>query len=116
LTRAGDYRLSYDGKGRDGNVEHFVEHYETSVERERAVKELEKEQKSRASRLVKNFLDLASLDIEAQFRNIIIQNIRIGNESEKVLDNLKSFEEFRRKIDSNVSTQLAIESLFCKLR
>ena len=43
LTRAGDYRLSYDGKGRDGNVEHFVEHYETSVERERAVKELEKE-------------------------------------------------------------------------
>ena len=43
LTRNGDYRLAYDGKGRDGNVEHFVEHYETSVERERAIKELEKE-------------------------------------------------------------------------
>ena len=38
LTRNGDYRLSYDLKG-----EHYVEHYETSVERERAVKELEKE-------------------------------------------------------------------------
>ena len=43
LTRSGDYRLSYDGKGRDGNLEHFVEHYETSVERERAIKELEGE-------------------------------------------------------------------------
>ena len=43
LTRNGDYRLSYDGKGRDGNLEHFVEHFETSVERERAIKELEKE-------------------------------------------------------------------------
>lgn len=43
LTRSGDYRLSYDGKGRDGNVEHFVEHYETSVERERAIKELQAE-------------------------------------------------------------------------
>lgn len=38
LTRNGDYRLSYDLKG-----EHYVEHYETSVERERAIKELEKE-------------------------------------------------------------------------
>jgi hypothetical protein len=43
LTRNGDYRLSYDAKGRNGNLEHFVEHYETSVERERAIKELEKE-------------------------------------------------------------------------
>jgi hypothetical protein len=38
LTRNGDYRLSYDLKG-----EHYVEHYENSVERERAIKELEKE-------------------------------------------------------------------------
>jgi hypothetical protein len=36
LTRTGDFRLSYDLKG-----EHYVEHYETSVARERAVKELE---------------------------------------------------------------------------
>ena len=36
LTRSGDFRLSYDLKG-----EHYVEHYETSVARERAVKELE---------------------------------------------------------------------------
>jgi hypothetical protein len=43
LTRNGDYRLSYDAKGRDGNSEHFVEHFETSVERERAIKELEKD-------------------------------------------------------------------------
>jgi len=47
LTRSGDYRLAYDGKGRDGNVEHFVEHYETSVERELAIKELEKEGKAK---------------------------------------------------------------------
>ena len=36
LTRTGDFRLSYDLKG-----EHYVEHYETSVARERAIKELE---------------------------------------------------------------------------
>jgi hypothetical protein len=36
LTRSGDFRLSYDLKG-----EHYVEHYETSVARDRAVKELE---------------------------------------------------------------------------
>ena len=36
LSRSGDYRLSYDLKG-----EHYVEHYENSVARERAIKELE---------------------------------------------------------------------------
>ena len=82
----------------------------------KAVKELEKEQKSRASRLVKNFLDLASLDIETQYRNEMIENIEVQNNSVKVLGNLKSLEEFRRKIDSNASIQLATESLFCELR
>jgi len=38
LTRSGDFRLSYDLKG-----EHYVEHYETSVARDRAIKELEAE-------------------------------------------------------------------------
>ncbi len=41
LMRSGDYRLSYNAKGRDGNMEHFVEHFDTSVERERAIKQLE---------------------------------------------------------------------------
>ena len=82
----------------------------------KAVKELEKEQKSRTSRLVKNFLNLASLDIEAQFRNELVNNIKNEYNSVKVLDNLKSLEEFRGKIDSNASIQLAIESLFCELR
>jgi DNA polymerase-3 subunit delta' len=82
----------------------------------KAVKELEKEQKSRASRLIKNFLDLASLDIETQYRNEMIENIKIQNNPVKVLGNLKSLEEFRRKIDSNASIQLATESLFCELR
>jgi DNA polymerase-3 subunit delta' len=82
----------------------------------KAVKELEKEQKSRASRLVKNFLDLALLDIEIKYRNEVLENIKNQNNSVKVLDNLKSLEEFRRIIDSNASIQLAIESLFCELR
>jgi hypothetical protein len=42
LTRFGDYRLSYDSKG-----EHYVEHFETSVERERAIKQLEAEGKAK---------------------------------------------------------------------
>jgi DNA polymerase-3 subunit delta' len=82
----------------------------------KAVKELEKEQKSRASRLVKNFLDLASLDIEIQYRNEVLENLKNQNNSMKVLDNLKSLEEFRKKIDGNASLQIAIESLFCELR
>ncbi len=82
----------------------------------KAVKELEKEQKSRASRMVKNFLNVASLDIESQYRNKMIENIEIQNNSVKVLGNLKSLEEFRIKIDSNASIQLATESLFCELR
>jgi hypothetical protein len=44
LTRSGDYRLSYDlVKG----GEHYVEHFETSVERERAIKQLEAEGKAK---------------------------------------------------------------------
>jgi DNA polymerase-3 subunit delta' len=82
----------------------------------KAVKELEKEQKSRASRMVKNFLDLALLDIEIQYRDEVLENLKNQNNSVKVLDNLKSLEEFRRIIDSNASIQLAIESLFCELR
>jgi DNA polymerase III subunit delta' len=82
----------------------------------KAIKELEKEQRSRSSRLVKNFLHLASLDIEAQFRNEVVSNIKNEYNSVKVLDNLKSLEEFRGKIDGNASIHLAIESLFCELR
>jgi DNA polymerase-3 subunit delta' len=82
----------------------------------KAVKELEKDQKSRASRLVKNFLDLASLDIETQIRDEVIKNVKDQNNSAKYLEKLRSLEEFRNKIDSNGSIQLAIESLFCELR
>jgi len=82
----------------------------------RAVKELEKEQKSRASRLVKNFLDLASLDIESQYRNDLIESFMNQNNSVSFLGKLTSLKEFRRKIESNASIQLAIESLFCELR
>ena len=82
----------------------------------KAVKELEKEQKSRTSRMVKNFLDLALLDLEIQYRDEVLENIKNQNNSMKILDNLKSLEEFRRIIDSNASIQLAIESLFCELR
>ena len=82
----------------------------------KAIKELEKEQKSRSSRLVKDFLNLASLDIEARFRNEVVSNIKNEHYSVKVLNNLKSLEEFRGKINSNASIELAIESLFCELR
>jgi DNA polymerase-3 subunit delta' len=97
------------------------ESYETTGSRlatggSKAVKELEKDQKSRASRLVKNFLDLASLDIETQIRDEVIKNVKDQNNPARFLEKLRSLEEFRRKIDSNGSIQLAIESLFCELR
>ena len=41
LSREGEYRISYDAKGPDGNLERFVEHYATAVARDRAAMTLE---------------------------------------------------------------------------
>tara|TARA_B110000503_G_scaffold19063_1_gene28351 strand:- start:39 stop:6650 length:6612 start_codon:yes stop_codon:yes gene_type:complete len=41
LAREGEYRISYDAKGPEGNIERYVEHYVNAVTRDRAALTLE---------------------------------------------------------------------------
>jgi hypothetical protein len=41
LYREGEYRISYDAKGPQGNIERYVEHYPTAAKRNRAARTLE---------------------------------------------------------------------------
>jgi DNA polymerase-3 subunit delta' len=82
----------------------------------KAVKELEKEQKLRNTRLIKNFLDIAAYEIQQQYMNTLISNSNHKDNSSKIMSRIKALEEFRIKNSSNVSIQIAIESLFCELR
>jgi hypothetical protein len=41
LYREGEYRISYDAKGPEGNIERYVEHYPTAAKRNRAARTLE---------------------------------------------------------------------------
>ena len=89
LTRSGDYRLAYDGKGRGGNVEHFIEHYETSVERELAIKELEKEGG------VKNIQRFSSSGVQSyknapptSFVNSVLRTLEVNKVNPEVTDEI----------------------------
>jgi DNA polymerase-3 subunit delta' len=79
----------------------------------KAVKELEKEQKTRASRLVKDFLLLATIDIETIYLNELIENSNSHEKQRLNLEKATNIEEFKKKFESNTSIQIAIESLFC---
>jgi hypothetical protein len=84
LTRSGDYRLSYDLiKG----GEHYIEHFETSVERELAIKQLE------AGGNVKNLSRFRSSDSKAyrdapptSFVNNVLRTLELNNVSTEVTD------------------------------
>jgi DNA polymerase-3 subunit delta' len=78
----------------------------------KAVKELEKEQKSRAARSIKNFLDLALLDIQRQLMAEVIENKKPEIEIVRILRKVQSLEVYRQRIDSNLSGQLMLEALF----
>jgi len=66
LYREGEYRLSYDAPGPEGNIERFVEFYDTASKRDRAVKSLE-EGKSAA--------EIKALNIE-KFKGFTINTYR----------------------------------------
>jgi DNA polymerase-3 subunit delta' len=95
----------------------------------KAVKELEKEQKTRASRMVRNFLDASLLDISSLYRDILTvkidskanlinqdfaELIKSKSESISETDAVKAINtilEHRKKLTQNSSPTLTVESL-----
>jgi len=99
----------------------------------KAVKELEKEQKTRASRMVRDFLDASLLDISSLYRDVLIEKINPGGnltnkdfselikqKSQKILDAdavsaINLILRSRESLTMNSSPILTTESLFSKL-
>ena len=95
----------------------------------KAVKELEKEQKTRASRMVRDFLDASLLDISSLYRDILTvkidskgnlinqdfaELIKSKSESISETDAVKAINtilEHRKKLTQNSSPTLTVESL-----
>jgi DNA polymerase-3 subunit delta' len=95
----------------------------------KAVKELEKEQKTRASRKVRDFLDASLLDISSLYRDVLTVKIDskgnlinqdfaelIKSESESISETdavkaINTILEHRKKLTQNSSPTLTVESL-----
>ena len=100
----------------------------------KAVKELEKEQKSRSTRMVRDYLDRALLDLSTLYRDVLLVqsgssdsliNEDLKSEIIKLADNegtertLKKIEAIlktRRNLAQNAAPLLLIEALMCELR
>ena len=95
----------------------------------KAVKELEKEQKTRASRMVRDFLDASLLDISSLYRDVLTVKINskenlinqdfaelIKSKSESISETdavkaINTILEHRKKLTQNSSPTLTVESL-----
>jgi DNA polymerase-3 subunit delta' len=82
----------------------------------KAVKDLEKEQRNRINQQSKTFLDHALLDMQQQLVvDTFHQNIDHDNLTKRIHWIIR-FQEHRKKLYGNSSSQLTLESLFCELR
>jgi succinate dehydrogenase / fumarate reductase flavoprotein subunit len=100
----------------------------------KAVKELEKEQKSRSTRMVRDYLDRALLDLATLYRDVLllqsnstdslinqdlIEQIKIMATSTypaKTLAKIEAILKTRRNLAQNAAPLLLIEALMCELR
>jgi DNA polymerase-3 subunit delta' len=82
----------------------------------KAVKELEKEQKTRSSRMIKDYLDQSFLEYQNQFRSELTSAENSVNVASKIIQKINAVDESRRKLANNSSIQLITESLFCQIR
>jgi DNA polymerase-3 subunit delta' len=98
------------------------------------VKELEKEQKSRATRMVRDYLDRALIDLSALYRDILliqsnsvdllinqdlieeIEQLAQAIRPEQTLAKIESILKTRRNLAHNAAPLLLIEALMCELR
>jgi DNA polymerase-3 subunit delta' len=100
----------------------------------KAVKELEKEQKSRSTRMVRDYLDRALLDLATLYRDVLllqsnstdslinqdlIEQIKImatSTNPAKTLSKIEAILKTRRNLAQNAAPLLLIEALMCELR
>jgi len=98
------------------------------------VKELEKEQKSRATRMVRDYLDRALLDLSTLYRDILlvqsnstdslinqdlveeIKQLAQTTRPEQTVAKIESILKTRRNLAHNAAPLLLIEALMCELR
>jgi len=100
----------------------------------KAIKELEKEQKSRSTRMVRDYLDRALLDLSTLYRDVLL--VQSGSNDSLINDDLKSeisklaanegpertlmkieaILKTRRNLAQNAAPLLLIEALMCELR
>ena len=100
----------------------------------KAVKELEKEQKSRSTRMVRDYLDRALLDLATLYRDVSlfqsnsthslinqdmveqINQMAITTSQVKTLGRIEAILKTRRNLAQNAAPLLLIEALMCELR
>jgi DNA polymerase-3 subunit delta' len=100
----------------------------------KALKELEKEQKSRSTRMVRDYLDRALLDIATLYRDTMlvqskstdslinqdlieqINQLSEASSQVKTLDKIEAILKTRRNLAQNAAPLLLIEALMCELR
>jgi DNA polymerase-3 subunit delta' len=100
----------------------------------KVVKELEKEQKSRATRMIRDYLDRALLDLSTLYRDILliqsnsadslinqdlieeIKQLAQATRPEQTLAKIESILKTRRNLVHNAAPLLLIEALMCELR
>lgn len=99
----------------------------------KALKELEKEQKSRATRMIRDSLDGALLELTTLYRDVLmvqsslndslinkelidkISQIASGTPSEKILEKIDAIMQARTNLSFNAAPLLTIEALMCAL-
>jgi len=82
----------------------------------KVVKELEKEQKTRASRMVKDYLDQSFLEYQNHFKTELFGRDNSNREAVEIVKKIDAIDESRQKLLHNSSIQLVTESLFCQIR
>ena len=100
----------------------------------KAVKELEKEQKSRSTRMVRDYLDRALLDLSTLYRDVLlvqsgssdslinedlkseISKIALSERPERALKKIEAILKTRSNLAQNAAPLLLIEALMCELR
>jgi DNA polymerase III subunit delta' len=100
----------------------------------KAIKELEKEQKTRGTRLVRDYLDRALLDLATYYRDVMlvqsgatdflinsdlqdeITNMATTTPESKTLAKIQAILKTRINLGHNAAPLLAVEALMCELR
>ena len=99
----------------------------------KAMKELEKEQKSRSTRMVRDYLDRALLDLSTLYRDVLlvqsgssnsltnedlkseISKIALSDRPERALKKIEAILKTRSNLAQNAAPLLLIEALMCEL-